>query len=169
MKIGTMTPEEFQSGSGMARLRHQENATTLRKKADEARARFNKRISALADQRLKLLVPWWHQKFPKRQLKIIFGNGTEHIRIDGRSYYSAPYPPHPAAPHGGTHAQIHRRNKLNWPMFVPPGVFYAIDRAIRDVDGITNGHRDGVPADFVIEPIKKRGSHAHLVSSPPAP
>lgn len=142
----------------MARLRRANTTEQLKKKADAVRHRAHAQISKLADQRLQQLIPWWHQKFPTRRLRILFGNSGEHISIDGRSYYRAPFPPHPEAPYGGTHAQIHRRNKLNWPMFVPPQVFEPLDQAIRDVDDITNGHRDGVPEDFVIEPIKKRGT-----------
>jgi hypothetical protein len=158
MKIGTMTSKEFLTGEGVARLRRQKSAEQLRKKANVIRARAHAQISKLADQCLQQLIPWWHQKFPKRQLKIIFGMGSEYICIDGRSYYPAPFPPYPRAPYDGTHAQIHRRNKLNWPMFVPPEVFFTLDQALRDVDDITTGHRDGLPEDFVIEPIKKRGT-----------
>ena len=157
MKIGTMTPKEFLTGEGVARLRRQKSVDTLKKKADEARARSHAQISKLADQCLQQLIPWWHQKFPTRQLHIIFGMGNEHISIDGRSYYPAPFPPHPAAPGGGTHAQLNRRNRLNWPEFVPPELFMPVDQALRDVIDITNGYRDGCPNDIVIEPIKKRG------------
>ena len=145
MRIGTMTPSEFVSGAGVARLRRANTTAQLKKKADAIRARAHKQISALADQRLQQLIPWWHQKFPTRQLKIIFGNGSEYVSIDGRSYYWAPC------------AQICRRGKKNWPMPIPETVFDAIDQAIEDIDDITTGHRNGCPEDFVIEPIKKRG------------
>lgn len=157
MKTGVMSASEFVTGAGIARLRRQPSVSALKKKADAARARAHARISDLADQRLQLLVPWWHQKFPTRKLEIVFGNGSDHVSIDGRSYYPAPFPPHPSAHESGTCACINRAGKLNWSMFVPPQVFRDLDQALRDVDDITNGHRDGVPGDFVIEPVRKRG------------
>lgn len=166
MKTGTMTSKEFLTGEGVARMRRQKSVEQLRKKADAVRARAHAQISKLADQCLQQLIPWWHQKFPTRQLKIIFGNGTEHIKIDGRSYYPGPPDGYVCADNS---SQIYRRNKLNWPMRVPRGVFYPLDQALRDVDDITTGHRNGCPEDFVIEPIKKRGTHETLVNPPPTP
>lgn len=152
MKIGAMTPDEFLYGQ--RRLRRERTFEQLLAQADTVRSRAGMALSRLADQRLKLLVPWWHQKFPTRRLQIRFGNGSEFIEIDGRDYHPAPPDAYVCADNS---AQINRRNKLNWPMRVPREVFYPIDQALRDIDLITDHHRGGVPRTFVIEPIKKRG------------
>lgn len=134
MKTGVMTAREFLTGAGVARMRRAKDVEKLKTDADKARARLAVSIGKLADARLAMLGPWWREKFPRRELRIIFGNGTDHVSIDGRSYRLD---------------QINRRDKLNWPMAVT--CFDEIDEALADVDDITNGLRDGCPGDLVIE------------------
>lgn len=149
MKTGTMTPSEFVSGAGMARLRREQSAEHLKQRAKETKLRCSERIGKLAYLRLALLIPWWREKFPTRQLKIIFGNGTESIAIDERYYY----PPLWGTPDNG---QLNRRNKLNWPEDVPREILHPLHEALHDVHNITNDYRDGTPKDLIIEPVKQR-------------
>lgn len=158
-----MTPSEFVSGEGVGRLRRMQSAQALLKQAEAARERYIRRNSELADKRLQLLVSWWHQKYPTRSLQILFGNGTEHIAIDGRNYYP------PYGPKDATDGQLCRRGKRNWQRSVPAALFAPLHQAIWDIDTITDGHRNGVPADFTILPIKQRKRIPHESDLPPLP
>lgn len=149
MKVESVSSGEFVSGAGVMRLRRRPSVDALKKKADEIRARSHARISKIANQRLQLLVPWWHQKFPTRSLSIIFGNGGQVIRIDGRWYQCS---------FGASETFIEKRNNSSWQDPIPSSLFASIEQAINDVDAITNGHMDGVPSEFSIAPIKKRGA-----------
>jgi len=130
-----MSPAEFQSGSGRSRLRTQESMERLQGRAKAIRKHAATQIGRLADRRLRQLVPLWREKFPTRNLKIIFGMGSESITIDGQFY-------HPR----------HMINDDHW----EGETFSIVDDAIRDVIDLTNGYRDGCPDDFVIGPIKAR-------------
>ena len=151
MRAGVMKPAEFQSGSGRVRLRSNESMEHLKKRARAIRNRASAQIGKLADRRLQQLVPWWHERFPTRRLRIIFGNGAEHISIDGRTY-------HPGYEVDGElwPGEINHQNNRQWLHMRSPWTFKPIDDAFHDVVELTDGYRDGLPGDFVIEPIKTR-------------
>lgn len=93
----------------------------LRKLAEDARADFEKRISDLADLRMQWLAVEWHRTAERGlKLEVLFGNGTEHVKIGGRW-------------HGG---------------IGEPDVPRMVQDAIDDVLDITNGYMDGCPEDI---------------------
>ena len=146
MRVGTITTKEFQEGEST--IRRQKSAEHLKKKAEEAKTRFANRISELALLRLKLLIPWWHMKFPTRQLLVIFGNGEHLPMIDRRHVFICPglkteIEEARDAPRGARRASVPRGT-----------LFKELEDALVDVDDITNSLRDGCPDDLLIEPIK---------------
>lgn len=148
MKVGTMSSREFVSGAGMARIRREKSALHLKTKAKEAKEKFHDKIGYFATLRMKLLIPWWHDKFPTRQLRVLFGNGEALPLIDGRHVFIC----------SGLRTEIeenrdHPRGARR--ANVPEGTLLKeLEEALRDVDDITNGFRDGCPEELVIEPIK---------------
>lgn len=151
MKAGIVKASEFQSGYGRSRIRGRQSMERLMQRAQAIRERAAAQIGKLADQRLQQLVPWWHEKFPTRRLRIIFGNGASHISIDGRTY-------HPGGEADGHlfPGEINRRDGRRWMRMRSAMTLKPIDEAFRDVVDITDGYGDGCPDDFVIEPIKTR-------------
>lgn len=147
MRTGTMTPSEFVSGEGVARIRREKSVEHLKKRAEDTRANFYKRIGDLAYLRMALLIPWWHQKFPTRRLNVIFGMGASAISVDGRHVWITP----------GDRAEVDPKPGKTRSVTVPDSCFDLLEVALKDVDDITNGFRDGAPRDFTVEPIQTRG------------
>mgnify|MGYP000388648976 CR=1 FL=1 len=58
-----------------------------RKSADLCEGNFFAVMSALANTRLSSLCSEWRSKYPKSSLKIIFGNGSEHVAVNGITVY----------------------------------------------------------------------------------
>jgi len=54
-----------------------------RKSADLCEGNFFSVMSAMANSRLTALCSEWRSKYPKSSLKIIFGNGSEHVIVNG--------------------------------------------------------------------------------------
>lgn len=146
MRVGTITTKEFQLGE--SRMRREKSAEHLKKQADKTRETFHKRISFLATLRLKLLIPWWHMHFPTRQLSIIFGNGTEFVRIDGRKVDFLDGCP--------VRVELSKDPVAHRAVTMREPALRELFQAIADVDDITNGHKEGCPDDLTIEPIKQR-------------
>lgn len=153
MKTGTMTPSEFVSGAGMARLRREKSAEHLKKRAKEVRATFYKRISELAYLRMALLIPWWREKFPTRRLDVSFDYGVVNVKIDGRGY-------HHGVSHGLFYGELRARVAFGRLVRVPVTCFDQLHHALDDVDAITHRLQNGVPRDFVIEPIRQRNQRS---------
>jgi hypothetical protein len=144
MKVGTITPQEFQSGTN--RLRKNTSRDRLMKSAEGALRRYSASLENLARKRLELLIPWWQTKFPTRQLRIIFGNGAYSASVDGRHLYICE----------GLPTEI-RHAKYEYRRFdVPDSCFDEMISALEDVETITDDYRGATPEDFVIEPIKQR-------------
>lgn len=154
MRVGVITTKEFQLGESM--IRRQKSAEHLKKQADATRERFYKRIGYLAMLRMKLLIPWWHMKFPTRTLKVLFGMGTAAVWIDERHYtqrnWGAEYGYPASIEDGPFKMRVQLDNE----------VFEELDKALEDVDDITNGFSDGCPDDIIIKPIKQRTRRPHV-------
>lgn len=56
-----------------------------REQADIAEGSFFNTMSAMANIRLDALCSEWRTLFPKSSLKILFGNGTEFVYVNGDS------------------------------------------------------------------------------------
>lgn len=136
MKIGTATPSEFQNGEGRMKLRRAKTASHLKVQAEKARQQLCTRISKLANLRMLLVTPWWHERYPKRRLEVRFGNGTCYASVDGKGIDLLP----------------DLNNKvLVGKVRVNASAFQPLIDAINDVETITSDYMDGSPDDFVIE------------------
>lgn len=146
-----MTSSEFVSGAGVARLRRQKSAAHLKKQAEEARNRLSERLTRLADLRMKLLIPWWHEVFPTRQLRVIFGNGAALAFIDGRRVCTVP-----GLNHEIELPETHKYYRTRGDVRMRDSTLEPLMGALNDVDDITDGLMDANPNDLIIEPVKQR-------------
>lgn len=60
----------------------EDTAAFLRDQAEAEKNAHSERLSALANQRIRLFIIEFKRRFPKRRLKLTFGMGTELIEID---------------------------------------------------------------------------------------
>lgn len=83
------------------------------------RASNQGRIDAFANARMERLTKWLKRRYPNLELKILFGNGSELVKVDGKDFDI-----------GGTYSEAWGR---------------VISEAITDIWDITNGYQDGCP------------------------
>lgn len=141
MKTAIVPSSEFVTGEGRAKLRRAKSAEHLKAQAEKTRERFNDRIGHLAKLRLLLLIPWWQQKFPKRELRVRFGYGNHFVDVDNRQVDLVP--------------DVHGKLAIEG-VRVPAEMLAPLLEALDDVLEITNSYSDGCPDDITIEPRVKR-------------
>lgn len=107
--------------------------------AAKVRERFFERISNLATARARKIRAEFIERFPRRRLEILFGNGSEYVQIDERMVNE-----------DGT---IQRKGGNGWQIW--RGLEFIFD-AINDIHEITDGYTQGCPDNITVE-SKKHG------------
>lgn len=115
---------------------------TYTERANDAVEKVHELISTYADCRLIDLCSEFRLKFPKRSLKIIFGNGDEFISVDG--YDLKVY-----GDHGGDHDLVW---KNQWANERQARQLKFVADAVREVWDITDHYSRGCPKDIEVLP-----------------
>lgn len=121
------------------------------KLADDAEEKMIAMINQVANLRLECLANEFRLKFPKRSLKILFGNGDECIALDG----------HKMQVFGADGARLQgvfratrctMTYKGQWAEDALADQLEFIAQTVRDVWAITNHYRRGCPDDLEVLP-----------------
>jgi len=122
------------------------NNEELVKIADNAQTKAFEMISQIANLRLEFLANEFRSTFPKRSLKIIFGNGDELVSVNG----------HQLGVYGtgisGTDSETSMTWDKTWADKRITAQLNFVAQAIRDVWAITDHYRRGCPDDLEVLP-----------------
>ncbi len=115
------------------------------KRIEASELRTEQLVTNIANQRLRELVSIFKKKRPNKSLQILFGNGSEHVSINGEPFRLRNW----------DDLDLERESRRKWEPDDDDTPLDEVEagwiiKALMDVDTLTDGYKRGAPDDVFI-------------------